>query len=361
MDLSALFGNQQQTQMQSQSPYSRLMEDPLFAIGYGLLTSRENPIGEATKIMSMGEQSRQSRLEMEQKQAQQQRLQEQMQMILGGGSNAANPDSLAQAGVLLGNPQLMQYATMLDSRKKLTKDQWGRPVVMDISQPDAMGSAAQPMQRQAMPSGGTNYVDESGAMPQQQALDEMASLGIPNSPQGWSSYTAYKKNQREQLAQKTAEQSKEKGLKNFDAILSQLYADLDELSANNLVPSEDASVIDNILNYISGTEAGQEYQKAIGSRKSTLEETSKSMRLRLMQAVMQATGMSSKQIDSNAELKAMLDSFGSPTATAQARRAILDNIHQSFGAGSIASNSTTSPDLSTMSTQDLERMLQEME
>ena len=61
MVFDQLFRQQQpamQSQGQGQSPYSRLLDDPRFAIGYGLLTSRENPLGAAMQMMGQGEQNR---------------------------------------------------------------------------------------------------------------------------------------------------------------------------------------------------------------------------------------------------------------------------------------------------------------
>lgn len=65
MVFDGLFNQNQQPAMQSQgqaqSPYARMLEDPRFAIGYGLLTSRENPLGAAMQMMGQGEQARASR------------------------------------------------------------------------------------------------------------------------------------------------------------------------------------------------------------------------------------------------------------------------------------------------------------
>jgi hypothetical protein len=52
---------QEQQQSQGESPYSRMLEDPKFALGYGLLTSRENPLGAAVQVMGQGETARQGR------------------------------------------------------------------------------------------------------------------------------------------------------------------------------------------------------------------------------------------------------------------------------------------------------------
>jgi hypothetical protein len=120
MVFDALFNQQQSSQ--SESPYSRLLEDPKFALGYGLLTSRENPLGAALPILQQGEKARLARVN-------QKAMQEALSGVGGGGNNA---DKLAMLAVQTGNPQLMGMAQMLDRRKKLGKNAWGEEVIIDI-------------------------------------------------------------------------------------------------------------------------------------------------------------------------------------------------------------------------------------
>jgi len=50
-----------------------------------------------------------------------------------------------------------------------------------------------------------------------------------------------------------------------------------------------------------------------------------------MQSIVKASGMSAKQIDSNAELKLMLDQATDPTAGYEANMKALDNLDKRFG------------------------------
>lgn len=185
------------------------------------------------------------------KQSQEQRQAAQLQEYLGGGNLDA--DSLAKAGIATGNPQLMQYAQMLDSRKKLTKDQWGNPVVMDIStpnggmttppiiqQPQGGGSRTPDyidtgdgisMQELPPETGGGNMPPAGGDMPEIQALDEMANLGMPNTPQGWAAYTKYKENQRASNKENREKQAKFDDLRRMESKLPELFDNVQNLSA----------------------------------------------------------------------------------------------------------------------------------
>lgn len=174
---------------------------------------------------------------------------QELEQYLGGGSPDA--DSLARAGIATGNPQLMQYAQMMDGRKKLTKDQWGNPIVMDISNPNG-GMATSPMSQSTKRSGTSDFVDQGGGifaqdlpaeptgngaappagggMPQQQALDEMASLGIPNTPQGWAAYGKYKDNQRAENDQAMEKNKKYEDLNRMESRLPELFSSVKNLS-----------------------------------------------------------------------------------------------------------------------------------
>jgi hypothetical protein len=56
----------------------------------------------------------------------------------------------------------------------------------------------------------------------------------------------------------------------------------------------------------------------------------------LLQAIMKATGMSAKQMDSNVELKLYLATATDPTLDVAANRRALDKIEELFGSGKTA-------------------------
>ena len=55
----------------------------------------------------------------------------------------------------------------------------------------------------------------------------------------------------------------------------------------------------------------------------------------LLQAIMKATGMSAKQMDSNAELKLYLSTATDPTKGLQANMEALDRIEKLYGSGQL--------------------------
>jgi len=68
-----------------------------------------------------------------------------------------------------------------------------------------------------------NMPSVGGDMPQQQALDEMASLGIPNTPQGWTAYGKYKTNQRAQSKEGAEKSAAEESTINAVNLFDQQY------------------------------------------------------------------------------------------------------------------------------------------
>jgi hypothetical protein len=112
MVFNALFNQQQQSQ--GESPYARLLEDPKFALGYGLLTSRENPLGAAVQVMGQGETAKQAR---KQNEIQNMLLQAKLQKSMGNGSAFAGTSMDAQAANLAYQDALNQGMDDFSARK----------------------------------------------------------------------------------------------------------------------------------------------------------------------------------------------------------------------------------------------------
>jgi hypothetical protein len=75
---------------------------------------------------------------------------------------------------------------------------------------------------------------------------------------------------------------------------------------------------------------GQAMGRVTGTSAQTKRDELKSIRLQLLNAVKEATGMSSQQLNSNVELKTYLDSLGGETMTKEANLAILNNISNRY-------------------------------
>ena len=76
--------------------------------------------------------------------------------------------------------------------------------------------------------------------------------------------------------------------------------------------------------------------RAFGTKEQAKRDELKSVRLQLLNAVKEATGMSSQQLNSNVELKTYLDSLGSEGMSKEANLAILDNLSRRYLKGEAA-------------------------
>jgi hypothetical protein len=80
--------------------------------------------------------------------------------------------------------------------------------------------------------------------------------------------------------------------------------------------------------------------RVFGTKEQAKRDELKSIRLQLLNAVKEATGMSAQQLNSNVELKTYLDSLGSEGMTKEANLAILDNLSRRYLKGSMNTSTT---------------------
>ena len=88
----------------------------------------------------------------------------------------------------------------------------------------------------------------------------------------------------------------------------------------------------NIGKWAKNTTVGLGISKAIGTEAQSTLERMKSTKLQLLNAIKAATGMSSKTLDSNQELKIWLDSLGTTGGTLESLIEIIKNL-RSYGEG----------------------------
>ena len=96
---------------------------------------------------------------------------------------------------------------------------------------------------------------------------------------------------------------------------------------------------------MSASGIGQKLGGSVGSENQTQRDIIEQSRPALLASIMKATGMSAKQMDSNAELKLWLATATDPKKSLQANKIALDNIEKKFINNSISpqqSNAYTS-------------------
>jgi len=130
-------------------------------------------------------------------------------------------------------------------------------------------------------------------------------------------------------------QLKNQGALDFDTQVLNLrtkYKQLDEMGG---IVNPDKSTISNIIAGAESSSLGQIVGGKLGTQAQSLRNEIAQARPLLLQSIKQATGMSSKQMDSNAELQLYLRSATDPNIDIKANLAALDNIQSLYGSGKL--------------------------
>jgi hypothetical protein len=115
--------------------------------------------------------------------------------------------------------------------------------------------------------------------------------------------------------------------------MTTLYDKLDELKE---IPSEKRGPLENIGAYARGTTLGQEVEKARATPAQSKRNELKSLTRALLNDIKQSTGMSAQEINSNFELKNMLETLSDPTQSIESVKSILGDLSARYGSGKIA-------------------------
>jgi hypothetical protein len=141
-------------------------------------------------------------------------------------------------------------------------------------------------------------------------------------------------------------QAKNQGALDFDTQITNLrtkYKQLDEMGG---IVNPDKSTISNIIAGAESSGLGQIVGGKLGTQAQSIRNEIAQARPLLLQSIKQATGMSSKQMDSNAELQLYLRSATDPNIDIKANLNALDNIQSLYGSGKLqATNANAKPNL----------------
>jgi hypothetical protein len=99
------------------------------------------------------------------------------------------------------------------------------------------------------------------------------------------------------------------------------------------ITSTKESALSNIPAYISSSSLGQGTGKLLGTANQSARNTISQSRPLLLQAIAKATGMSSKQMDSNTELQMYLKAATDPSLDYEANIYALDQLQTLYGMG----------------------------
>lgn len=141
---------------------------------------------------------------------------------------------------------------------------------------------------------------------------------------------------------------KQKGIAMFNTILDDLEAKYKELDSQGGITNPDNGFISNIGAGINSSDTGQWLQNKTGAKQQSLRNSILAARPILSQAIMKATGMSSKQMDSNVELQNFMKSATDPQADIKSVLGQIQLLRKLYGGGggsAMPSSNTSIDDL----------------
>ena len=112
--------------------------------------------------------------------------------------------------------------------------------------------------------------------------------------------------------------------------ISNLRRSLDVLNTLEAIPSTERGVLSNLGSSMQASGTGQFLGKVTGTEAQTERDLISSSKLRLVNAIKQATGMSAQQLNSNVELQTMLKSLSDPSQAIETNTRNLDNIETAY-------------------------------
>ncbi len=130
-------------------------------------------------------------------------------------------------------------------------------------------------------------------------------------------------------AQEKAEQVAT-GKETLSDILSTAKTLVEDLKDSGGMSSTSAGALSNLITSTQTSTVGQILGGAFGTEAQSKRDQLRSVRLQLLNAIKEATGMSAQQLNSNVELQTYLKSLGSEGMTAEANLAIIDNLSKTY-------------------------------
>lgn len=112
----------------------------------------------------------------------------------------------------------------------------------------------------------------------------------------------------------------------FEGVISEMENAYDELDRMDAIPSTRRSASENLAISAQTSGLGQMVGRAAGTPEQSLRNQIQSARLRLLQGIKAATGMSAQELNSNVELQQWLDAVTNPANDVESNRAILNSI-----------------------------------
>lgn len=128
---------------------------------------------------------------------------------------------------------------------------------------------------------------------------------------------------------------KEQGLARFNTLIGDLRKSYDTLQGGGDIVDPKKGALDNIGAGVRSSVPGQAVEKLLGTKAQSERNKIVMTRPLLMQAIMQATGMTARQLDSNVELQMYLQAATDPSLDIEANKDALNRLQEMFGGGMV--------------------------
>ena len=215
-------------------------------------------------------------------------------VIPGSGQTvvkAQSPDSVAREA------RALQIAQMQDARARETANTGKAPTLTTIIDPADPTKMITVDARTYNPTSRAGVIGVSGKEPGALKREEQATTG------------------REQVS----------------GIVSNLRDMYSQLNEGGGIVNSEKGALSNIPARLSATGVGQFSGQLVGTKNQKLRDTVEQQRPLLLNAIKNATGMSAKQMDSNAEMRLYLSAATDPTKDIAANMEALDNLEKLYG------------------------------
>jgi hypothetical protein len=135
---------------------------------------------------------------------------------------------------------------------------------------------------------------------------------------------------------------KQQARQGVDGTLSRIMDQYKVLKNEKAIVSAENTALENIGARAS-TKLGPSVGRTVGTKAQSARDTIANLRQALLADIKAATGMSSKAIDSNVELKSFLDSLGDPDQSLETIQATLAELSIKYGLGSLSVDGAEPP------------------
>lgn len=127
-----------------------------------------------------------------------------------------------------------------------------------------------------------------------------------------------------------AETRKADGAREMSRVLKTMLDEYKSLDEARGITNTNRGVLDNVQAYARASDTGQVIGRMAGSKDQSARDTINAMKPQVLSAVIAASGMSAKQLDSNAEMKLWLSATSDPQTSYQTVLKVTDNLLKKF-------------------------------